>query len=78
MKPITPPDEWEPHFTVGYLAKKWHLSINTVRPWFENEPGVIRIGTGKLRPGKKRTLIHLRVPASVARRVYERHTRIPA
>jgi len=70
--------QWEPHYTVGYLAKRWHLNVNTVRSWFVDEPGVLRLGTSVLRPGRKRTMIHLRIPESVARRVYQRHTRVPS
>jgi hypothetical protein len=37
-------------------------------------PGVIRFGTDKLRKGRQRTNVQLRVPESVAMRVYRART----
>jgi hypothetical protein len=71
-------DEWEPHYTIPFLAEKWNMSNVAVREWFRDEPDVLRIGDGALRPGKKRALVHLRIPLSVARRVYLLHTGRPA
>ena len=66
---------FEKHFTLAELAKIWHLSRNTVAAWFMHEPGVIRYGVAaKLKKGRKRTYVSLRVPEHVARRVYHRHT----
>jgi len=64
----------ERHYTAAELAKAWHMAPATVRAWFENEPGVIRQGGG-LRRGKKRAYTSMRIPESVARRVYARKTR---
>jgi hypothetical protein len=63
---------FDEHFTVQELAAKWKLSRRTVQRIMEKEPDVMR--HGEERPGKRRHLT-LRIPASVARRVYLRHTR---
>jgi hypothetical protein len=68
------PEYLEPHFTIGQLAKAWHLSEKHLRAEFENEPGVIRFGRDRLAKGKKRTRVSIRVPSSVARKVYRRIT----
>lgn len=53
----------------------WHLARATVRRWFENEPGVIRVGERRLRRGGKRANpVTFRIPESVALKVYRRHT----
>jgi hypothetical protein len=64
----------ERHYTLGELSESWHMSLATLRAWFINEPGVIKFGTAKLNKGRKRVYVSLRVPESVARRVYRRRT----
>jgi hypothetical protein len=49
------------------------MSKNTLNAWFMNEPGVIRFGAGTLDKARRRTYL-LRIPESVARRVYIRRT----
>jgi hypothetical protein len=66
------PEFAERHFVLSELAAYWHMSIRTLRNWFENEPGVIRYGTDKLSKGRKRAYVSIRIPESVARRVYSR------
>ena len=68
-------DFLEKHYTVAELAKAWHVSPHTIRPWFLDEPGVIHYGSEKLKRGRKRAFRSLRIPASVAEKVYRRHTR---
>lgn len=68
------PDFLERHFTLGELAKAWHMSRRSIQPWFMEEEGVIKYGAGKLTKGRRRTHISLRIPESVARRVYRRVT----
>jgi hypothetical protein len=64
----------EQHYTVPQLAEMWHMAPATTRRRFENEPGVLRLGEGRLRKGKQRSYVSLRIPASVAERVYRRLT----
>ena len=61
----------EPLFTPGELARSWKLHRDTVRNWFVDEPGVIRFGHGRR---GKRQYFTLRIPASVADRVFRRMT----
>ena len=69
---MTPHSDFEPHFTIRELSKSWHLSYEATRRLFQNEPGVLKIG-GRLRKNK-RGYMSLRIPASVARRVYRKVT----
>jgi len=63
---------FERHYTVKELALLWHLGVDTVRAMFENEPGVLRVD----RPETvhKRAYCTMRIPESVARRVYRKWT----
>ena len=59
------------HYTVSELAKRWHLSPNTVRRLVVDEPGVIKLTVGPLlRNRRKRHLVSLRIPERVALRVH--------
>lgn len=60
----------EKHYTPAQLAVLWRVSADTIRRLFANEPGVIRITN--INKGSKRRYTTLRIPESVARRVYER------
>jgi hypothetical protein len=60
----------ETHYTVAEVAEMWKLSADTVRKVFENEPGVLVIGTtGGRGKGGYRTL---RIPESIVERVHRR------
>jgi hypothetical protein len=61
----------EQHFKPSELAKMWGLSGPTIRTLFEQEPGVLSID----RPEQmhKRGYRSLRIPASVAERVYRKY-----
>lgn len=63
---------FERHFSVRTLAELWGWSESTIQRWFEDEPGVLAVA-GRSRRGPGR--VSLRIPESVARRVYERHKR---
>ena len=65
---------FERHYTLSELAKAWHMSRHSLQPLFEFEKGVIRYGVGKLTKTRKRSYVSIRVPESVARRVYRRIT----
>jgi hypothetical protein len=60
---------FERHYTVTELATAWKWSTDTVRRLFQKEPGVITIT--KKRRGT-RIYRTLRIPESVAQRVYRR------
>ena len=61
----------ERHYKPPELAEHWGFSVDTVRSWFENEPGVLI----EEHPERmhKRGYKSMRIPVSVAARVYERH-----
>lgn len=59
---------FERHYSVKELAELWNLSDRTVRRMFVHEPGVLEWGTGETR--MKRGYKTLRIPESVAQRVY--------
>ena len=69
---------FEPHYTIGFYAELWGLSEDTVRKWFQDEDGVLKVGDEKNRTGPKkdrRPRIELRIPWSVAVRVYRERTK---
>lgn len=72
QEPTTPEVQlWEPHFTVQQLAKQLHVHPATIRRNFHDEPGVLHLGTPK---SNRRTYDPIRIPRSVALRVYRRLT----
>jgi hypothetical protein len=62
------------HFNRRQHTHRLAMSKNTLKAWFMNEPGVIKFGAGKLNKARQRTYVSLRIPESVARRVYARRT----
>ena len=62
---------FERHFTPQELAELWKLDESTIRRMFIDEPGVMAVGKSARRDGK-RDYVTLRIPESVAKRVYER------
>ena len=62
----------EKRYSVGEIAKDWNLSADFVRRLFKDEPGVLKIP--RLETRHKRGYTTLRIPESVARRVYARFT----
>jgi hypothetical protein len=56
------------HFTCRELAEKWHMSESTVFKLFVGEAGIIKLGS---RSARKRTKVSIRIPLSVAERVYK-------
>lgn len=65
---------FERHFSTRTLAEIWGFSEDTVARWFEDEPGVLKHGETNTKRGKRRKL-YLRIPESVALRVYHARTK---
>ncbi len=61
----------ERHFAVEDVANLWSVSSDTVRRLFEGEPGVLVLESTR-GLGRKRRYRTLRIPESVAARVYRR------
>lgn len=62
---------FEQHYSVTKLSKLWGFSDETIRRWFKDEPGVLRAGAEQPAAGA-RVSIEIRIPESVARRVYQK------
>ena len=62
----------EPVYTPEELAKLKKLHPATIRKTFIDEPGVMRLGHSSV--GRRRQYFTLRIPASVAARVFGRMT----
>jgi hypothetical protein len=65
---------FERHYTPQQLAELWLLHESTIRRLFLDEPGVLKYGNSYSRSGR-REYVTLRIPESVARRVYARKSR---
>jgi hypothetical protein len=63
----------DPHFSPQFLAELWGLSPTTVVRWFQDEEGVLKLSTSS--KNGKRTRVELRIPFSLAMRVYRERTR---
>jgi hypothetical protein len=63
--PIYGDSTFEPHYSIGDLARQWKLGRETVRLLVKDEPGVLR-----LRLGSRKALTRYSIPESVARRVH--------
>ena len=61
---------YERHYSLAELAGMWSLSADTVRRMFENEAGVL-VFENPVRSSSRRFRT-LRIPESVAQRVYSR------
>jgi len=63
----------DPHFSPQFYSELWGISAQTVVRWFQDMPGVLQLS----KPSKngRRTRIELRIPFSLAMRVYGEHTR---
>jgi hypothetical protein len=60
----------EKHFSPDQLAEMWGVSVDSIRRIFREEPGVLKMG--EKAPNHKRQYLTLRIPESVAERVYTR------
>ena len=69
-----PATAFEQHFEPAELAELWKLDPATVRRMFQDERGVLKIGKSNRRDGK-RDYITLRIPRSVADRVWRERSR---
>lgn len=63
----------DPHFSTQFYAELWGISASTVVHWFQDLDGVLKLSI----PAKngRRSRIELRIPFSLAMRVYRERTR---
>ena len=60
----------EQHYTPAEVGELWGFSAQSMIRLFENEPGVVVLGTRTPRNGKQRRMF-LRIPKSVMERKHE-------
>lgn len=63
----------DPHYTPQFYAELWGMSPSTVVRWFQDLEGVLKLS----RPARngRRIRVELRIPFSLAMRVYRERTR---
>ena len=63
----------DPHYSPQFYAELWGMSVSTLLRWFQDMEGVLKLSN----PSKngKRTRVELRIPFSLAMRVYRERTR---
>lgn len=61
------------HFSPKFFAELWGVSESTVTRWFRDETGVLKVG--KESKNGRRSRVELRIPVSVAMRVYGGRTK---
>jgi hypothetical protein len=66
------PIKVDPHYSPRFLAELWGIHESTVVRWFQDLPGVLKLSS----PSKngKRVRVELRIPWSLAMRVYREKT----
>jgi hypothetical protein len=62
----------DPHYSPRFYAEWWNISESTVLRWFRDKPGVLKVGVES--KNGKRSRVELRIPFSLAMRVYREHT----
>jgi hypothetical protein len=65
---------YERHYSPAELAELWKLSADTIRRMFESEPGVL-VFENPVRSSSRRFRT-LRIPESIAQRVYARSSNV--
>lgn len=68
----TDPIPLDKHFSPRFYAELWGVDVSTVLRWFRDIPGVLKVGNPR---GGKRSRCELRIPLSVAMKVYSERTR---
>jgi hypothetical protein len=68
-----PPITIDPHYPPSFYAALWSISESTVVKWFCDVSGVLKLQ----KPSKngRRVRVELRIPFSLALKVYSEHTR---
>ncbi|HLH32145.1 MAG TPA: hypothetical protein VKY31_13160 [Terriglobia bacterium] len=58
----------EKHFSAAFYAELWGVSKDTIVRWFQDKPGVLKMGSEHSKG--RRTRAELRIPFSVAMKEY--------
>jgi hypothetical protein len=72
---IAPPEPVviDPHYSPQFYAELWGTSPSTVVRWFQDREGVLKLN--KPSTNGRRARVELRIPFSLAMRVYHERTR---
>lgn len=70
---MTNPFPIDPHYSAKFFAELWNVSESTVIRWFQDDSSVLKLS----KPSKngRRTRTEIRIPLSVAMRVYKERTK---
>jgi len=63
----------DPHYSPQFYAELWGVSVSTVTRWFQDLAGVLKLSKSTRSGGRAR--VELRIPYSLAMRVYQEHCR---
>ena len=72
-KTLSEPISVEKHFSPAFYAELWGLSYSTILRWFQDKPGVLKMGSEAGRG--RRTRAELRIPFSAAMKEYAERSR---
>jgi hypothetical protein len=67
------PIQIDPHFSPKFYAELWGLSESTITRWFQDRPGVLKVGRES--KAGRRTRVELRIPFSLAMEVHEQRSK---
>jgi len=63
----------DPHYSPQFYAELWGVSPSTVTRWFQDERGVLKLS--KPSRSGRRARVELRIPFTLAMRIYEERSR---
>jgi hypothetical protein len=63
----------EKHFSPAFYAELWGLSYSTILRWFQDKPGVLKMGSETGKGCRRRA--ELRIPFSLAMKEYAERSR---
>jgi hypothetical protein len=73
---VIPGTIFERHFSPRTLSELWGFSEDTIQRWFEDAPGVLRQGESGDVKRRRRRKMFLRIPESVAMKIYREKTQV--
>ncbi len=72
LKPVQP-IQIDPHYSPCFYSELWCVRESTVLRWFQDRPGVLKVGQAS--KNGKRTRCEIRIPLSLAMEIYGEHTK---
>jgi hypothetical protein len=72
-KNLIQPIPVEKHFSAAFYAELWGVSKDTIVRWFQDKPGVLKMGSEPCKG--RRTRAELRIPFCVAMKEYEERSK---